>query len=123
MGCEVPWCFSIKPAMMPELCLISIVDGDGGGGIEKEVIHFIARVIRADTRFSGIHSRDNHRSRRAMLNLSRSVVSRPPKSFGMQIVGQLTTPLVFSSPLQRKEQRILSICFLSQTASGETVRS
>jgi hypothetical protein len=44
--------------------LISIVDGDGGGGIEKEVIHFIARVIRADTRFSGIHSRDNHRSRR-----------------------------------------------------------
>ena len=74
---------------------------------------------------SACHSWHIHRTRRALPNLSRSKTPRPPMSFGLLIVGQLTKqwqPFAFSSPFQRKERRILSICFLAQTASGKIVR-
>ena len=68
---------------------------------------------------SSVHSCHNHRRCRARPNLSRSSTPSPPKSLGWLTVGQFTKqcpPLVLSSPFQRKERRILSICFLAQVA-------
>ena len=75
--------------------------------------------------FSACHFCHNHRIRRALPNLSRSNTPRLPRSFGLLTVGQLTRqwpPFATSSPFQRKERHILSICFLAQTASGKIVR-
>ena len=75
--------------------------------------------------FSVCHSYHIPRTRRALPNLSRSNTPRPPRSFGLLTVGQLTKqwpPFATSSPFQRKERHIFSICFLAQTASGKIVR-
>ena len=41
MGCKVSWGLAIKPAMMPELCLLSIANGNSSGGVEEKSVHFI----------------------------------------------------------------------------------
>jgi len=42
MECKVSWGLAIKPAMMPELRLLSIADGNSSGGVEEKSVHFIA---------------------------------------------------------------------------------
>ena len=67
----------------------------------------------------------SHLKRNALLNLLRSGIPSPPRSFGLVTVGQLTRqcpPLAFSSPFQRKDLLILSMLFRAQAANGNTVR-
>jgi len=74
---------------------------------------------------SSTHSYQSHRNRRARLNLSRSGTPKPPRSFGLVTVCQLTRqcpPFAFSSPFHKKDLLILSIFFLAHAAKGNTVR-
>ena len=74
---------------------------------------------------SSTHSCQSQRNRRALPNLSRSGTPKPPRSFGLVTVCQLTRqcpPLAFSSPFHKKDLLILSIFFLAQAARGNTVR-
>ena len=74
---------------------------------------------------SSTQSCHSHLNRRARPNLSRSGTPKPPSSFGLVTVCQLTRqcpPLAFSSPFHKKDLLILSIFFLAQAARGNTVR-
>ncbi|WVZ82338.1 hypothetical protein U9M48_029607 [Paspalum notatum var. saurae] len=74
---------------------------------------------------SSVHSCQSHLSRSARPNFSRSRTPRPPKSFGLLTVGQLTRqwpPFASSLPFQRKDLQTLSICFLAHFAKGKTVK-
>jgi hypothetical protein len=74
---------------------------------------------------SSTQSCHNQRRRRALPNFSKSDIPSLPRSLGLNTVGQLTKqcPLfAFSSPFQRNDLLILSIFFLAQAASGNTVR-
>jgi len=74
---------------------------------------------------SSTHSCQSHRNRRALPNLSRSGTPKPPRSFGLVTVGQLTRqcpPLALSSPFHRNDLLILSIFFLAHAGRGNTVR-
>jgi len=42
MWCKVSWGLAIKLAMMPELRLLSIANGNCSGGVEEKSVHFIA---------------------------------------------------------------------------------
>jgi len=43
MGCKVSWGLAIKLAMMPELRLLSIANGNSSGGVEEKSLHFMGR--------------------------------------------------------------------------------
>jgi hypothetical protein len=71
---------------------------------------------------SFVHSCQSQQSLSARPNFSRSRTPSLHKSLGLLIVVQLTRqwpPFALSSPFQRKNRRILSICFLSHFARGK----
>jgi hypothetical protein len=64
---------------MPKWQLLTIPKGDGGRGIEDLHVFIIARVAGSHPNLSlSFHSSQGQRKRRAMANLSRSRISRPP---------------------------------------------
>jgi hypothetical protein len=70
---------------------------------------------------SSTHSCHNQRRCKALPNLSRSGIPKPPKSFGLVTVAQFTRqwpPLAFSSPFQRKDLLILSILLRPRLRTG-----
>ena len=74
---------------------------------------------------SSTHSIHSHRRRRALPNLSRSSTPIPHSFLDLHTITQFTKqcpPLAFSSPFHKKDLSILSIFFLAQATSGNTVR-
>jgi hypothetical protein len=70
---------------------------------------------------SSVHSCQSQQSLSARPNFSKLRTPSPPKSLGLLTVVQLTRqwpPFALPSPFQRKNQRILSICFLAHFAKG-----
>src|SRR6185437_5397828 len=76
-------------------------------------------------RSASFHSNHNHRSRNALLNLSRSSTPRPPNFFGRCTFFHCTRqcpPLACSVPFQRKPLLGLSICFIIHFCGWKAVR-
>jgi hypothetical protein len=113
--------------VLSEKGIISISQTNLRGGVKQSPVRLIAWECHAvPSILSYVQWYQNHLWHRAWLKRVKSIIPRPPSSFGLHTISHFTSHIPsllssLSSPFHKKFLLNLSIFFMSHLGSGKTV--